>query len=148
MTAGVANAGPPLQARVRPEWVDYNGHMNVAYYVLIFDQATDAALDRFGLGEDYRRKTGCSVFVGEMRVRYLRELREGEAVEVMTRLLGSDEKRVLLFHEMRRPGDGRPAADTEVLCLHVDLGSRRTAVWPREVQERLASAVATQRMAR
>ena len=53
---------------VRPEWVDYNGHMNVAYYVLIFDHATDAALDQLDVGEAYRRRAGCSVFVGEMHV--------------------------------------------------------------------------------
>lgn len=133
-------AGAPFRARVRPEWVDYNGHMNVAYYVLIFDQQTDAVLDRFGLGEDYRRQTGCSVFVGEMRVRYLQELRAGEVVEVTTRLLGSDAKRVLLFHEMRRIDGGGPVAENEVLCLHVNLSIRRTAPWPQEIAKRLATA--------
>ena len=62
---------------MRPEWVDYNGHMNVAYYVLIFDHATDATLDRLDVGEAYRRRAGCSVFVGEMHVIYRQELLEG-----------------------------------------------------------------------
>ena len=74
--------------------------MNVAYYVLIFDHATDAALDRLDVGEAYRRRAGCSVFVGEMHVNYRQEVVEGDALTVGTRLLAMDERRLVLFHEM------------------------------------------------
>ena len=81
------------------QWVDYNGHMNVAYYVLIFDHATDATLDRLDVGEAYRRRAGCSVFVGEMHVNYRQEVLRGRACDRYT-LLAFDERRLVLFHEM------------------------------------------------
>ena len=117
------------RAVVRPEWVDYNNHLNVAYYVLIFDHATDAALDHLDIGTDYREATSRSVFVAEAHVTYEKEVTEGEAVGVATRLLGFDGKRIVLFHEMTRERDGVLVATNEVLCLHVDLSTRRTAPW-------------------
>ncbi|MBK8208871.1 MAG: thioesterase family protein [Rhodospirillales bacterium] len=110
---------------VRPEWVDYNGHMNVAYYVLVFDHATDATLDQLGIGEAYRLDSGCSVFVGEMHVNYLREVVAGDELHVATRLLATDEKRLVMFHEMMCPPPARVVASNEVLCVHVDLGLTR-----------------------
>ncbi len=123
---------------MRPEWVDYNGHMNVAYYVLIFDHATDAALDRLDVGEAYRRRAGCSVFVGEMHVNYRQEVVEGDALTVGTRLLATDERRLVLFHEMTCSRFPKPVASNEVLCVHVDLATRRPAPWPAGAVETLA----------
>ena len=131
-----------LRESVRPEWVDYNGHMNVAYYVLIFDHATDAALDRLDVGEAYRRRAGCSVFVGEMHVNYRQEVVEGDALTVGTRLLATDERRLVLFHEMTCSRFAKPVASNEVLCVHVDLATRRPAPWPVEASETLARALA------
>lgn len=122
---------------VRPEWVDYNNHMNVAFYVLIFDHATDAALDHLDIGTAYREATARSVFVVEAHVTYEQELMEGEAVSVATRLTGFDGKRIVLFHEMRRERDGVLAATNEVLCLHVDLNARRSAALPAAAVDRL-----------
>jgi acyl-CoA thioester hydrolase len=127
---------------VRPEWVDYNGHMNVAYYVLVFDHATDATLDQLGVGEAYRLESGCSVFVGEMHVNYLREVMAGDELHVATRLLATDEKRLVMFHEMMCPPPARVVASNEVLCVHVDLGLRRAARWPDAVAAMLRRAVA------
>ena len=129
---------------VRPEWVDYNGHMNVAYYVLIFDHATDAALDQLDVGEAYRRRAGCSVFVGEMHVTYRQEVMEGDELTVATRLLASDDRRLVLFHEMSCPRFATPVAGNEVLCVHVDLATRRAAPWPASATETLARALASQ----
>src|SRR5512132_128675 len=130
---------------VRPEWVDYNGHMNVAFYVLVFDHATDAALDRLMLGEEeYRRQSGCSVFVGEMHVTYRREVLEGDELTVATRLLAGDDRCLVLFHEMSCPRFATPVAGNEVLCVHVDLGTRRSAPWPASATETLARALASQ----
>lgn len=128
--------------RVRPEWVDYNGHMNVAYYVLVFDHATDAAFDRLGIGEAYRLATGCSVFVGEMHVTYLREVHAGDELVISTRTLESDGKRLVLFHEMRCPRMEGPVAANDVLCVHVDLAARRSAPWPPEKAALIERAVA------
>lgn len=139
-----AGAGWRHREVVRPEWVDYNGHMNVAFYVLVFDHATDAALDRLLLGDDYRRQTGCSVFVGEMHVTYRQEVMEGDELTVATRLLASDDRRLVLFHEMSCPRFSAPVAGNEVLCVHVDLGTRRAAPWPAAATERLARVVSSQ----
>lgn len=125
---------------VHPEWVDYNGHMNVAYYVLIFDHATDAALDRLDIGEAYRGRSGCSVFVAEAHVTYEREVQEGQQVEIATRILGFDGKRLILYHEMTSPDEDGLVASNEVLCLHVDLEARRTAPLPADAASRLAAA--------
>ncbi len=115
------------EAAVQDAWLDDNGHMNVAYYVLVFDQATDAVLDHLGLGCAYRAATGRSVFVAEAHVTYEDEARGGDRVAVASRLLGFDGKRIILFHEMSRVATGMLIATNEVLCLHVDLTSRRTA---------------------
>lgn len=146
MSAPTPNSDPrqPLrlhEATVAPAWVDYNGHMNVAYYVLIFDHATDAVLDHVGLGADYRAASTGSVFVAEAHVTYEQEVAEGERVVVTSRVLGFDGKRLILFHEMMRIGDPGVLATNEVLCLHVDLVTRRTAPIPKaaaETLERLA----------
>jgi acyl-CoA thioester hydrolase len=137
--------GPAHCETVQAEWVDYNGHMNVAYYVLAFDHATDAVLDRLGLGEDYRRRSGCSVFVAELHVTYRDEALEGDALRVTTQLLGSDDKRLVLFHEMTCQRSARPIAGNEVLCIHVDLATRRAAPWPAEAAALLEREVARHR---
>jgi acyl-CoA thioester hydrolase len=139
----VTSALPPHRETVRPEWVDYNGHMNVAYYVLVFDHATDAALDHLGLGEAYREANGCSVFVGDMHVTYRQEVGAGDRLTVTTRPLARDDRRLILFHEMTSDGiqDGYVASN-EVLCVHVDLTTRRSAPWPPAGAEALARAVA------
>ncbi len=143
MQAEPAEADPHREVVLR-EWVDYNGHMNVAYYVLAFDHATDAVLERLGAGEAYRRASGCSVFVGEMHVNYLQEVVEGDELHVASRLLAMDEKRLVLFHEMTCPRLDGAVASNEVLCVHVDLGLRRAAPWPVNVAAALHRAVTGQ----
>lgn len=122
---------------VRPEWLDYNGHMNVAYYVLAFDHATDALLDHLALGAAYRALTDRSVFVAEAHVTYRRELGVGEAMRFTTQVLGADAKRLHVFHRLWR--EDELAATNELMLIHVDLSTHRAAPWP----EPQASAVAT-----
>lgn len=130
------------QEVVQAAWVDYNGHMNVAYYVLAFDHATDAALDRLGLGAAYREEHNRSVFVGEMHVDYRREVILGDELLVRSTVLAADAKRLVLFHCMTCPRLDQIVASNEVLCVHVDLGSRRSAPWPPAIAHRLAAAAA------
>lgn len=126
---------------VRPDWIDANGHMNLAYYVVLFDQATDSLFDALEIGEAYRRAVACATFAVETHTLYERELVSGEAVRVSTVILGADAKRLHLAHEMRRTEDGARAAAQELMYLHIDLASRRTAPWPASLRERLARAV-------
>ena len=141
-TPGEIAPFPAHQETVRPEWVDYNNHMNVAYYVLVFDHATDAVLDHLDIGEAYRGRSGCSVFVAEAHVTYEREVGLGDRLRVTSRVLRFDGKRVILYHEMECDGAGGLVATNEVLCLHVDLTSRRTAPLPNAAVSRLERAAA------
>ncbi|PWC56344.1 thioesterase family protein [Azospirillum sp. TSO22-1] len=125
---------------VRPEWIDYNGHMNVAYYLLAFDHATDAVLDHFGIGKDYAESQGRSMFVVEAHLTYAREVTQGDGLRFASTILAADAKRLHLFHEMRHAGEGFLAATAEFLLLHVDLADRRAAPFTGEMQARLAAA--------
>lgn len=123
---------------VIPEWIDYNGHMNVAYYVLVFDYATDKFLDLVGLDEAYRAETNCSTFAVEAHVTYQRELAEGDPVRVMTQLLSHDRKGIHFVHQMFHADKDFLAATSEWLSLHVDLEKRRVSSLPPHVTGRLA----------
>jgi acyl-CoA thioester hydrolase len=140
--AARALALAPHSETVRPEWVDYNGHMNVAYYVLIFDHATDALLDAIGIGESYRRAERGSFFIVEAHVAYRRELHAGDPVRIETQILGHDDKRLHAFLRMVHAESGELAATYEILGLHVDMKSRRAAPFPAPARKRIRALAA------
>ncbi|MCW2246844.1 acyl-CoA thioester hydrolase [Azospirillum fermentarium] len=125
------------RATVRPEWIDYNGHMNVAYYLLAFDQATDAVLDHLGIGKRYVEEENRSLFVVEAHLTYAREVTEGDGLVFDTLVLGADPKRLHLFHTMRHESEGFLAATAEFMLLHVDLSDRRAAPFPPAIGDRV-----------
>ena len=125
---------------VRPEWIDYNGHMNLAYYIVLFDQGTDALFDALDLGLGYRRTRNLGTFVAEMHTRYERELLVGDKVRVAIQILFADDKRLHLAHEMFRLDDGERAATQELLFLHVDLRARRVTPFPPDLRARIHAA--------
>jgi len=140
MTGKVGKPDAPLQLhaeKVVPGWIDYNGHMNLAYYVLIFDHATDAFLDFIGLTETFRSKNRCSTFSAELHVTYEKEVREGEEIFVTTQLLGFDGKRIHYFHNMYEKTSGELAATNELLSLYMDMDERRVGKMPVEIRQRL-----------
>ena len=110
---------------VLPEWIDYNGHMNVAFYVLAFDHATDAMLEYLRLTPDYKAKENTTTFVADMNVTYRKEVKEGDPLRFTTRILNCDEKRIHFWHEMYHAKEGYLAATNELLSLHIDLRTRR-----------------------
>ena len=130
---------------VLPEWIDNNGHMNLAYYVVLFDKATDLLFDAIGLGDPYRAATGNATFAAESHTSYQREVRVGERVRVVPYLLGADRKRVHYFHEMFHAVEGHRIATQELLSLHIDMSIRRVAPVPDEVHERIQAAVRARR---
>jgi len=136
---------PPYRAAVAPEWIDYNGHMNVAYYVLAFDRATDLLLDHLGLGEAYRRATNRSLFVPEAHVTYARELRAGDRFEIETRLIDADRKLLHLFHTMTTGEKAAQAATIEVMALHVDLAGPHAAPLPEAPYAKIEALLAAHR---
>lgn len=112
---------------VRPEWIDYNGHMNVAYYLLAFDLALDALFDRIGLTQAYRREHGVSTFALEVHLCYVREVRLDDPLRFEVQMLDLDEKRFhfLLFMIDDRTGD--LCATAEWISAHMDMAARRMA---------------------
>lgn len=140
-----APGGPPL-AVVRPDWVDNNGHMNMAFYLAVFDMATDQLWPKLGLGAPFRT-LGLGTFAAEAWVNYVRELHEGMPLTCTNEVLAYDGKRLLAVHRMYHATEGWLAAENEVLFLCIDLGVRRVTSWPPEVLERL-EALCTGRPAR
>lgn len=136
----------PYRDRVAPEWIDYNGHMNVAYYVLAFDRATDRLFEYLGVGESYRRATNHSIFALEAHVTYERELRGGAAFEIATQLIDADRKRLHLFHAMSRSDSGDLAATIELMGMHIDMSGPRSAPLPDAAFAKIAALLAQHRL--
>jgi acyl-CoA thioester hydrolase len=130
------------RGEVLPEWIDANGHLNLAYYVVLFDHATDALFDAVGIGLGYKEATNHGTFAVETHNLYERELLVGERVRVATRILGSDDKRLHFAHEMFSLASDQRAAAQELIYLHIDLAARRVVPWPADVRERLSAATA------
>jgi len=124
--------------RIEPQWIDYNGHLNVAYYNVLFDRAVDELYDLLGLGPNYLKEHKHSTMVVEAHVRYLRELVESNPVRVSVQLLDHDEKRIQLFEQLVHAEDGWLAATSETMTVHVDMITKKVAPFPDGVMRRLA----------
>jgi acyl-CoA thioester hydrolase len=128
--------------KVEPAWIDYNGHLNMAYYNVLFDRAVDEAFTLLGCGADYV-KSGFSTFTAEAHVRYLRELQEGTPVRVTIQLLDYDAKRLHFFEQLFHAEEGWVSATSENLTLHVDMMQKKVAPFPADVTRRLAAMKAS-----
>ena len=133
------------EGRVSPEWIDYNDHMNVAYYVLAFDYAIDALWARIGITEDYVRRTRGSTFAAETHVTYRAELRVDDPYFVTMELVAYDRKRIHQLQRMYHANEGYLAATAEWMSLHVDLRERRVTRWPDCAMDELAAISREQR---
>ena len=122
--------------KVEPAWIDYNGHLNMAYYNVLFDRAVDEVFELLGCGADYVKK-GFSTFTAEVHVRYLRELKEGDPVRVTFQLLDYDSKRMHYFEQLFHAEEGWVSATSENMSLHVDMAAKKTAPFPIDVTRRL-----------
>ena len=121
---------------VRPEWIDHNGHMNVGYYLVVFDYATDEFFRWVGLDDAHRQSAGVTTFCLEAHVTYHREVGAGDPLRFTTLLLAHDDKRIHYVHEMHHGTAGYLAATNELMSLHVDRISG--AIVAPEILSRLA----------
>src|SRR5262252_3426845 len=103
------------EGEVLPEWIDANNHMNLAYYIVLFDYATDALFDALGIGRQYKDSTNNGTFAVETHNLYERELLLGDRVRVSTQILGVDSKRLHLSHEMFMARNGHRVAAQELM---------------------------------
>ncbi len=132
----------PHVLRVRPEWIDYNGHLNLAYYIVAFDQGVDKLFEIIGIGLDYRKNDELGTFAAETHTLYEREVKENDPLRIVCHILAVDDKRMHMFLEMFHAEEGYRAAAQEILYLHVDLKIRRVSPWPAPIRARIASLAA------
>lgn len=137
MTANISAPILSSAMTIDEAWVDYNGHLNQAYYSVLFDRAIDEALIPAGLGPDYVRHRNASYMTVENHICFVRELLQTDRVRVASRVLDVDDKRLHLFCEMQHAADGWLSCTSEWMFLHVDMQARRTAPWPGDVRARL-----------
>ncbi|MNO88058.1 L-carnitine dehydrogenase [compost metagenome] len=125
------------QTKIIPDWVDYNGHLRDAFYLLIFSYATDALMDRIGLDAQGREATGHTLYTLECHLNYLDEVKLGAEVEVRTQLLGHDAKRLHIHHSLHYPGAPAELAASEQMLMNIDTRQTRSAPFAGNVAERI-----------
>lgn len=124
---------------VKPEWIDYNGHLRDAYYAVILSEATDTFMDLVGIDAPYRERTKCTLYTLEMHLHYLLEVKQSDALSVRMRLIGHDRKRIHASFEMFVPRYETPVCTAEVMMLHVHQGETvGSAAFPESVAAELA----------
>ncbi len=125
--------------RIEPAWIDYNGHLNVAYYNVLFDRAVDELYELLGLGPSYLERHRHSTMVAESHVRYLREVHDTDPVRVAIQLIDYDAKRIQLFEQLLHAEEGWLSATCETMTLHVDMTAKKVAPFPDAVLHALAA---------
>jgi acyl-CoA thioester hydrolase len=123
---------------VRPEWIDSNGHLNIAFYLKLFDLGFDASYERFGFLPDVTRERNASGFAAELHLTFQRELMVGDRVHVTSQLLDFDAKRFRMFQMLYHSASGELSATCEWMSLYIDMTKRRVAEMPALLRERLA----------
>jgi len=126
--------------RVLPDWIDANGHMNIAFYGVVFDRGNYAACDALGLGEDYVERAQHGVFAAETHILYFRELHLDDLIRVRTQIVSADDKRLHFAHEIYRNESSERAAAQEIMYLHVNLKTRRVVPFLDDVGAGIAEA--------
>ena len=130
---------PATEGKVLTAWVDFNGHMSAPRYADAFGEANDAALEALGFGAQWRAR-GRGLFVVEARYRFLREMRGGDSFRIVSRPAKADAKRLWLAHRMLR-ADGTPAAEAEILFLHVTTDGPKAAPFETSDRTKLATSI-------
>ena len=118
---------------IQKDWIDYNGHLNMAYYNVLFDKCADDAFELMGMGPNYARDRKLTIYTAEIHVCYVRELHLGDPVRGTFQLIDHDDKRLRAYQELRHI-DGWLAATSEVLTLHVDMAGPKVAPFPPDIR--------------
>lgn len=121
---------------VVPEWIDFNGHMNMAYYNVLFDRCADEVYPTMGFGPDYAASRKLTTYTAEFHVCYVRELHEGDEVRCTFQLIDFDEKRFHSYQEIWHK-DGWLAATAEALTLHIDMTGPRVTAMPEDITKNM-----------
>jgi acyl-CoA thioester hydrolase len=122
---------------IEPDWIDYNGHLNMAFYNVLFDRCVDCVYDELGVGAAYVNEGGGSCFTLQVHLNYLSEISLADPVSVTLQLIDYDEKRLHYFQTMTNQTTGELAATSENLAIHVDMQTRKSAPFPAQILERI-----------
>ena len=144
MTTRSSGAPAPFLSsvmQIERQWIDYNGHLNMAYYNVMFDRAIDELWLLLGIGPAYKTARNFSTFTAECHVRYLREVHLGDPVQIAIYLLGADEKRLHTFEELRHATEGWLSATSENMSLHMDMKARKVGAFPPDIRARTLAVV-------
>ena len=117
---------------IKKEWTDYNNHMNMAYYVMVFDQIWEKILGKFKMGEQSAKTTNMSTMVVETHTTYNNEVKEGDEVEINLTFFDHDKKRLHFKMEMIEKSSKKLSATLEMLSLYIDLKKRKVAEFEKE----------------
>ena len=117
---------------IKKEWTDYNNHMNMAYYVLVFDQVWEVMLEKFKMGENSAKTTNMSTMVVETYTTYNNEVKEGDEVEINLTFFDHDKKRLHYKMEMIEKSSQKLSATLEMLSLYIDLNKRKVSEFENE----------------
>lgn len=118
---------------IEPDWIDHNGHLNMAYYMVLFDRGLDDAFASLGLGPNYAASRRLTTYAAEIHVRYVRELHLSDRVTVSFQLLEHDSKRLRSWKEIRQHPEGWLAASCESLTLHIDMSGPKVTQFPPDI---------------
>ena len=121
-----------INTKIIKDWIDYNGHMNLSYYILVFDMGAEVILSKFKMGEHSAKTTKKSTMVVETHTNYIREVKQNDEVIVSLSHLDHDKKRLHYKLEMREKSTNDLSATTEVLALYMDLGKRKVSEFEEE----------------
>ncbi len=125
--------------RVDPAWIDHNGHLNMAWYNVLFDHGIDEAFLMLGVGPDYVDTRNGSVFLAETHVQYKRELFIDMPVRVTVQLIDYDDKRLHTWCELRHATEGWLSATAENMSLHIDMTTRKVSPFPPDILSNVAT---------
>jgi acyl-CoA thioester hydrolase len=123
---------------VESQWIDYNNHLNMAYYNVLFDRAVDEVYELIGIGAEYLKQANHSTFTAEVHVRYVRELQVNDPVRVTFQLLDYDAKRIHYFEQLFHATEGWVSATSENITLHVNMAAKKVAPFPEGIVHSLA----------
>lgn len=118
---------------IQKDWIDYNGHLNMAYYNVLFDKCADDAFELMGMGPNYAKERRLTIYTAEVHVCYVQELHLGDRVTATFQLIDHDEKRLHGYQELHHV-DGWLAATSEALTLHIDMAGPKVAPFPPDIK--------------
>ncbi|PRD41438.1 thioesterase [Phyllobacterium phragmitis] len=134
MSEGELHHSTPIA--IEKEWIDYNGHLNMAYYNVVFDRGGDEFLAELGFGPSYAAERKLTIYTAEIHICYVRELHLGDIVTVTSQLIDFDGKRLHTYNEIIHR-DGWVAATAEVLSLHIDMSGPKVSPFPADILPKL-----------